>query len=354
VENKNFLTLSGKKLNITNKIFFVLIPKGLLRGRRNARMFFSTAGIETAFWIPPLVAFVVSFCTSMGGVSGAFLLLPFQMSILGYTNPSVSATNQVFNIVAIPSGVYRYWREGRMVWPLAWIVIAGTLPGVFLGAVVRVAYLPDPAHFKLFAAGVLLFIAVKMTGDLLKKKTGNAASGEKRLREMMKDSTAHALTATPGGNPARPMSITHFNLKRLGYTFHGESFDVSLWGVFFLSLIVGIVGGIYGIGGGAIIAPFLITFFRLPVYTVAGAALLGTFVTSVAGVCFYQIIAPFYAHLSVAPDWLLGFFFGIGGMAGMYLGARCQKFVPARTIKWMLAGIMVLTAIKYISEFFGY
>ncbi|MFO8088425.1 MAG: ATP cone domain-containing protein [Desulfatiglandaceae bacterium] len=29
--------------------------------------------------------------------------------ILGYTNPSVSATNHLFNIVAIPSGVYRYY-----------------------------------------------------------------------------------------------------------------------------------------------------------------------------------------------------------------------------------------------------
>nr|NJM02662.1 sulfite exporter TauE/SafE family protein [Desulfobacula sp.] len=132
-------------------------------------MFFSTAGIETAFWIPPSVAFAVSFFTSMGGVSGAFLLLPFQMSFLGYTHPSVSATNQVFNIVAIPSGVYRYRREGRMVWPLAWVVIAGTLPGVFIGAVVRVAYLPDPKQFKLFAAGVLLYIGIKMVRDVLKK-----------------------------------------------------------------------------------------------------------------------------------------------------------------------------------------
>jgi len=99
-------------------------------------MFFQAAGIEVALWIPPLVAFAISFFTSMGGVSGAFLLLPFQMSFLGYTNPSVSATNQLFNIVAIPSGVYRYWKEGRMVWPLTWVVVAGTLPGVFIGAVV--------------------------------------------------------------------------------------------------------------------------------------------------------------------------------------------------------------------------
>lgn len=68
-------------------------------------MVFHSAGIEVAPWIPPLVAFGISFFTSMGGVSGAFLLLPFQMSVLGYTHPSVSATNQLFNIVAIPSGV---------------------------------------------------------------------------------------------------------------------------------------------------------------------------------------------------------------------------------------------------------
>jgi hypothetical protein len=37
-------------------------------------------------------------------------------------------------------------------------------------------------------------------------------------------------------------------------------------------------------------------------------------------------------------------------MAGMYLGARCQKYVPAKAIKWMLAGVIVLTAAKYAVE----
>jgi hypothetical protein len=101
-------------------------------------MLFPVSGIEVNPFIPFIVAFAVSFFTSMGGVSGAFLLLPFQVSFLGYTAPSVSATNQVFNIVAIPSGVYRYIREGRMLWPLTWAVIIGTLPGVFIGAWVRI------------------------------------------------------------------------------------------------------------------------------------------------------------------------------------------------------------------------
>jgi uncharacterized protein len=312
-------------------------------------MFFQVAGIEVALWIPPLVAFIISFFTSMGGVSGAFLLLPFQMSFLGYTNPSVSATNQVFNVVAIPSGVYRYWREGRMVWPLTWIVVIGTLPGVFIGAMVRVLYLPDPRNFKLFAAAVLLYIGGKMITDVLKQKNKESRSSGPSFPEMVKCGKASAGHAATKAFPAA--KVTHFSLRRLGFTFCNETYDLSLWGIFFLSLIVGIVGGIYGIGGGAIIAPFFITFFGLPVYIVAGAALMGTFVTSVAGVAIYQAIAPFYPHLSVAPDWLLGILFGIGGMAGMYLGARCQKFVPAKAIKWMLAGVMVLTAAEYIRNF---
>ena len=313
-------------------------------------MFFHTAGIEVHLWVPPLVAFVISFFTSMGGVSGAFLLLPFQMSFLGYTAPSVSATNQLFNIVAIPSGVYQYWKEGRMVWPLTWIVIAGTLPGVLFGAIVRVRYLPDPHQFKVFAAALLFYIGTRMILDLLGKnnRTQTKAQSEKRFQEIVKQHRSQRKD-TPHSDLSElsAVRLTHFNFRRFGYTFYGEQFDVSVWGIFSLSLVVGIIGGIYGIGGGAIVAPFFVTFFRLPIYTIAGAALMGTFVTSVAGVAFYQTIAPYYPSLSVAPDWPLGILFGLGGMAGMYFGAKCQKHVPAKAIKCMLAGIIVFTALKY-------
>ncbi|HDH00267.1 MAG TPA: sulfite exporter TauE/SafE family protein, partial [Nitrospirae bacterium] len=91
----------------------------------------------------------------MSGVSGAFLLLPFQMSFLNFTSPSVSSTNFVFNIVAIPSGVYRYIKEKRMAWPLVWVIIIGTLPGVLFGYYIRALYMPDPGVFKFFVGCVL-------------------------------------------------------------------------------------------------------------------------------------------------------------------------------------------------------
>ena len=137
------------------------------------------------------------------------------------------------------------------------------------------------------------------------------------------------------------------------YEFYGHTFDINTLGIMTLSFIVGIIGGVYGIGGGAIIAPFFVGFFGLPVFTVAGAALMGTFVTSVAGVVFYQLIAPFYPNQVIAPDWALGFLFGIGGVAGIYCGARCQKFVPAKVIKWILVGCILFPALRYVSYFFG-
>ena len=221
-------------------------------------MYFPTAGIEVAPWVPPIVAFCISFFTSMGGVSGAFLILPFQMSFLGFTNPSVSSTNHLFNIVAIPSGVCRYIREGRMVWPLTWVVIIGTLPGVFIGAFVRVTYLPNPKNFKLFAAMVLLYIGTRMIRDLLRKPLPGAdkASSEKRFQELVRQYRKKEEGAESVKGKALPaVRITHFNFKRLGYEFYGENFDISIWTIFTLSFIVGIVGGVYGIGGESTGAP---------------------------------------------------------------------------------------------------
>lgn len=313
-------------------------------------MLFSVSGIEVSPWIPPLVAFAISLFTSMGGVSGAFLLLPFQISVLGFNSPAVSATNQVFNIVAIPSGVYRYIREGRMVWPLTWVVIIGTLPGVFIGAILRVQYLPNPRNFKVFAGFVLLYIGIRLMKDLLKKKEvgKNGLSAEEQFQKLMKE---YRKSGDPNQEKLPHVIVEKFSLTRIIYEFYGQRFDVNAMGIMALSFVVGIIGGVYGIGGGSIIAPFFVSFFHLPIYTVAGAALMGTFVTSVAGVVFYEIIAPFYPNTAIAPDWLLGFLFGIGGFAGMYCGARLQKFIPAKAIKWMLVFCILFPAIKYIWEF---
>ena len=123
---------------------------------------FQTAGINTYVFIPPVVAFVISFFTSMAGISGAFLLLPFQVSLLGFTSPSVSATNFLYNVVGTPGGVIRYVKNKQMVWPLIACILAGTLPGVLIGYYLRILFLPDPRVFKLFVGIVLLYVGLRL------------------------------------------------------------------------------------------------------------------------------------------------------------------------------------------------
>jgi len=317
---------------------------------------FPISGVQTWWFLPPLVALVVSTLTSMGGVSGAFLLLPFQMSVLGFTSPAVSSTNFVYNIVAIPSGVYQYFKEGRMAWPLTWVVIIGTLPGVFIGYYLRVLYLPDPRAFKLFVGLVLLYIGSR----LLYETTGKAQAGKARLSELdrkfserTKQIRAQQQTQAAAGLPPEAVVKTiTFNLRTIEYEFWGERFRFSVPAMFLLAFAVGIIGGTYGIGGGAIIAPFCVAVFHLPVYTVAGAALLGTFLTSIVGVFFYSVL-PASSAAPTSPDWALGFLFGAGGFAGMYIGARLQKYVPQKAIKLMLGTMISALALKYIVQFFG-
>jgi len=293
------------------------------------KIFFPISGIETYFFFPPLVAFIISFFTSMGGVSGAFLILPFQMSILGFTSPAVSATNFLYNIVGTPGGIIPYIREQRMVWPLAVLITLGTLPGVLIGYYVRVRYLPDPKGFKFFVGLVLLYIGFRLAKSIGKKKPASPSHANKKF----------------------VVSNVSWNLRRMEFDFSGEPVSFSVPALLSLTLIVGIIGGIYGIGGGAIIAPFCVSILHIPVYTVAGPALFGTFMTSIAGVFFYSTI-PLNSGRTAPPDWLLGFLFGVGGLLGMYLGARCQKYVPERMIKAILALIILVVSLKYIVQFF--
>jgi uncharacterized membrane protein YfcA len=242
----------------------------------------------------------------------------------------VSATNLVFNVVAIPSGIWGYVREGRLVWPLTVAIVLGTLPGVVAGGLIRVRLLPDPGPFKMFVGCVLLYIGTRLVRDVW---------GRRR-----------PVTPTTG---QWDVKITESTWRRLAYSFQGEEYHCSVPLVFLLALVVGVVGGVYGVGGGSIVAPFLVAIFGLPVHTIAGATLAGTFVTSIVGVAFFQFVAPLVAAEGtvVTPDWALGALFGLGGFLGMYAGARLQRHLPARWLKLLLVVVLLWVAARYVGGF---
>jgi len=192
-------------------------------------------------------SFFIALFTSQAGISGAFLILPLQMSLLNFTSPAVSSTNLVYNIVAIPSGVYRYIREKRMPWLLTAIIALGTLPGVFIGAILRTTILLDVHAFKLFAGLFLLYLGIRLFISARKPSEGTKKIGERFSKTGKLEKDAIVKVKKIG--------------KEIIYEFWGEEFRFSAVGIFVLSFLVGIAGGAYGVGGGAIISPFILSIY---------------------------------------------------------------------------------------------
>jgi uncharacterized membrane protein YfcA len=245
-------------------------------------------------------AYVIAVVATPAGISGAVLLLPFQVSVLGTPSPAVTPTNLLYNVVATPGALFRYWRQGQTGGRLALVLIAGTLPGVIAGSVIRVELLPAPQVFDLVVAAVLVPLGLWLAA------TRPHRAGEPNRAERL--------------IPAPALVV--------------------------LAVAVGCVGGIYGIGGGSILAPVLIGSGRRP-SEVAPAALAATFVTSVAGVITFLILSV-HQHGSVAPDWPTGIALGIGGLAGAYTGARLQSRMPDVLIRRLIGVLVIAIGIRYL------
>lgn len=246
-----------------------------------------------------VAGFGIAVLTTPVGVSGAVFLLPVQLAVLHVPNPAVTPTNLLFNVVAVPGGLWRYRRSRRSadIAGLTRLLLRGTLPGVVLGSIVRVELLPGPRPFRLVVGAVLLLIGLWLVRRVLARPAPRA--------------------------PLGPRST------------------VALAGV------VGLVGGVYGIGGGSLLAPLLVG-TGMTVSVVAPAALASTFVTSLVGAATYAVLA-LHATGSVAPDWSVGLACGLGGLLGGYVGARLQPRVPARVLTMLLGVLAVALGSTYLA-----
>jgi uncharacterized protein len=240
---------------------------------------------------------VIATLTTPVGVSGAVFLLPVQISVLGVPSPSVTPTNLLYNVVAVPGALLRFRRAGGLRTVLARRILTGTVPGVILGAVIRVYLLPNGTLFRVLIAAFLLPLGVWL---------------------LVKD--------------RRP-------------TVRSSPFSPHL--VIALGLGAGLVGGIYGIGGGSLLSPVLVASGYL-LSEVAPAALLSTWVTSCAGAATYAVLAV-AGRQDAGPHWWLGLACGLGGLVGGYFGASLQPRLNGRLLTVLLGVLAIALSLTYLA-----
>ncbi|MDD9375730.1 sulfite exporter TauE/SafE family protein [Streptomyces sp. ZAF1911] len=245
---------------------------------------------------------LIAVVTAPVGVSGAVFLLPVQLSVFAVPSPSVTPTNLLYNVVAGPGALLRYRRTGALHGPLVRQLVLGTLPGVVVGAAIRVFAIPGPAVFKILVAVFLLPLGTWLIARTLLPPR----------------------SAKPPADGPSARAITG------------------------LALIVGVVGGIYGIGGGSLLGPILVG-RGMPVAKVAPAALASTFATSVVGAATYAVLS-LAGSGSIAPHWFLGLACGLGGLIGGYLGARLQPRLPEKSLRLLLGALAASVGAVYAVE----
>jgi hypothetical protein len=124
-------------------------------------------------------------------------------------------------VLSTLGALVRFAREGRLHAPLSGLLVTGTLPGVVVGTIVRVEWLANSQDFAFIASGVLLPLGFWVV------------LGSQRIPRERRGRTRRLLMA-----------------------------------IWVLALVIGVVGGIYGIGGGSLLAPILIA-LGFSVYEVA-------------------------------------------------------------------------------------
>ena len=112
--------------------------------------------------------------------------------------------------------------------------------------------------------------------------------------------------------------------------------------VFLLSLVVGVLSGLFGVGGGFLMTPFLIFMGVPPIYAVPNEAsnILGT---SVSGSTTH--------YLKGTLDYKMGFMIVIGGIVGTVLGIITFSYLLGSSILYLFISIVLIEPNNFIILF---
>ncbi len=281
-------------------------------------MNFPVADLQLNPFVPVAVGLVVSLIFGQVGLTGGIATLPFMVSILNFTSPSVSSTNLIFNLISPAGSVYSYSKEKRMLWGLGFFAAAGGILGSLIGPRIRIGPLEDILIFKALFGVVLGLIGVRLY-----------------LRKPEEINVGRVGTT-------KSLFYPHFTFSEKTYFFSPPL-------VFSAGIIAGVISTTFGIGTGFLLVPFFTAVLRLPIYAVTGAALLSTQIVSASGILVYHFLD---SGTSAAPDLKLGFLFGLGGAIGGFLSAKIQRRMPSKILHKILGAILVLWAAGYLRQGF--
>jgi uncharacterized protein len=109
-----------------------------------------------------------------------------------------------------------------------------------------------------------------------------------------------------------------------------------------IGAVVGFLAGLFGVGGGVIMVPFLVFALDKTQHVAEGTALAVIVPTAIAGVIVH------IRNRNV--DLRVGALMALGGIAGGYLGASLALSLEGNTLKLIFAIFIAGLSVRYIVE----
>lgn len=258
--------------------------------------------MENQLWLIPL-GFVVGALGTLIGAGGGFVLVPVLLLLYPDASPeTVTAISLAVVFFNALSGSWAYAKMGRIDYKSGLLFAAATIPGAIIGALTTDCF-PRRLFNSIF--GVLLIAAAAYL--FLQRKKGTPETGRKGKRYVTrkvveKNGTEHVFS---------------YNL-RLGTG---------------LSLIVGYISSLLGIGGGIIHVPALVRLLNYPVHLATATSHFILAIMALAGTIVHVAKGSF-SHGGVWETVFLSVGVLFGAQAGAALSGRIHGV-------WIIRGLAI-------------
>ncbi len=264
-----------------------------------------------------LIGFVVGTLGTLIGAGGGFILVP----ILIITNPQlppdiITAISMAIIAANAISGSFAYSRSGRIDYKAGIVFALFTIPGSILGVYTQ-AYIPKTAFHIIF--GILLIL---LAVYLFISKKQMMVSGSK-VPEIKKPFKHHVITDREGISYA--------------YTFNQYRGII-------ISVLVGYLSPLLGIGGGIIHVPALVNWLNFPVFVATATSHFILAVMSTVSVVTH-IVQGHYKDPFVLR---MVFGIGAGAIAGAQLGAFISHKIRGKMIIRALAICLAVVGVRIL------
>ena len=261
-------------------------------------------------WLFPLGLLIGAFGT-MIGAGGGFILVPILLLVYPKENTElITSTSLAVVFFNALSGTWAYSRMKRVDYKSGIIFAIATIPGAILGAITT-AYVPRHAFDIIFGilmivAGIYLWVSAR----------DDHSHGLNKPADVQTSQTSKPLSVR---------DLTDAKGVHYHYTFNQA---VGIW----LSLFVGYISSVLGVGGGFIHVPALTSLLNFPVHIATATSHFVLAIMALTGTLVHIARGVFVRGVGRTAIIAVGVI--IGAQAGAHLSTRIGG-------KWIIRGLAI-------------